>query len=50
MRLILPLPGAETLASEIADGLKAELGAVETRRFPDGESYVRLLMEVAAAT
>lgn len=47
MRLILPLPGAETLASEIADGLKAELGAVETRRFPDGESYVRLPPEVA---
>lgn len=47
MRLILPLPGAETLASEIADGQKAELGAVETRRFPDGESYVRLPTEVA---
>ncbi|MBI5941022.1 MAG: ribose-phosphate pyrophosphokinase [Caulobacterales bacterium] len=47
MRLILPLPGAEALASEIAAGLSAELGAVETRRFPDGESYVRLPMEVA---
>ena len=47
MRLILPLPGAEALASEIATGLKAELGAVETRRFPDGESYVRLPAEIA---
>ncbi|MDP1630235.1 MAG: ribose-phosphate pyrophosphokinase [Caulobacter sp.] len=42
MRLILPLPGAEALASEIAAGLDADLGAVETRRFPDGEAYVRL--------
>lgn len=47
MRLILPLPGAEALASEMADGLKAELGAVESRRFPDGESYVRLPAEIA---
>lgn len=47
MRLILPLPGAEALATEIAAGLPAELAAVETRRFPDGESYVRLPPEVA---
>jgi ribose-phosphate pyrophosphokinase len=47
MRLILPLPGAEALASSLARGLNAELGTVETRRFPDGESYVRLPTEVA---
>ncbi|HRD45162.1 MAG TPA: ribose-phosphate pyrophosphokinase [Caulobacter sp.] len=47
MRLILPMPGAEALAAEIAAGLPAELATVETRRFPDGESYVRLPPEVA---
>lgn len=47
MRLILPMPGAEALASEIADGLRTELTTVEARRFPDGESYVRLPPEVA---
>lgn len=47
MRLILPLPGAEALASEIAAGLGAGLASLETRRFPDGESYVRLTSDVA---
>jgi ribose-phosphate pyrophosphokinase len=47
MQLILPLPGAEALASEIVAGLGAELGAIETRRFPDGESYVRLSTDPA---
>lgn len=46
MRLILPMPGAEALAAEIADAPGAELAAVETRRFPDGESYVRLPREI----
>ncbi|CAM3586548.1 Ribose-phosphate pyrophosphokinase [Bordetella sputigena] len=41
-RLILPLPGNEALATRLAAQCGGELGAVETRRFPDGESYVRL--------
>ena len=41
-RLILPLPGNEPSAAQLADALGAELGAIETRHFPDGESYVRL--------
>ncbi|OZI20466.1 phosphoribosylpyrophosphate synthetase [Bordetella genomosp. 9] len=41
-RLILPLPGNEAFATRLAALCRAELGAVETRRFPDGESYVRL--------
>jgi len=44
--LILPLPGNEALARDLADGLGAELGVLETRRFPDGESYVRLRSNV----
>ncbi|EPM0509528.1 MULTISPECIES: hypothetical protein [Gammaproteobacteria] len=41
-RLILPLPGNEVFASELARQSRGELGTVETRRFPDGETYVRL--------
>lgn len=41
-RLILPLPGNETFASALAGHCGAELGRLEARRFPDGESYVRL--------
>jgi ribose-phosphate pyrophosphokinase len=44
--IVLPLPGNERLASALASGLGAELGGLETRRFPDGESYVRLLSGV----
>jgi ribose-phosphate pyrophosphokinase len=41
-RLILPLPGNEGFATRLAALCKGEPGSVETRRFPDGESYVRL--------
>ncbi len=41
-RLILPLPGNEAFAAQLAEATGAELGRIETRRFPDGESYVRL--------
>ncbi|GAB3398581.1 ribose-phosphate pyrophosphokinase [Massilia agilis] len=41
-RLILPLPGNEAFAAALASATDAELGRLETRQFPDGESYVRL--------
>jgi ribose-phosphate pyrophosphokinase len=44
--LILPLPGNEPLAADLASRLGAELGQLETRRFPDGESYVRIRSDV----
>jgi ribose-phosphate pyrophosphokinase len=44
--LILPLPGNEALAKDIAGRLSADLAELETRRFPDGESYVRLRSDV----
>ena len=47
MRVILPLPGNEAFAQALAEAGGFELGALETRRFPDGESYVRLLSDVA---
>ncbi len=46
MRLILPLPGNETFAQRLANAGGWELGVLEVRRFPDGESYVRLLSDV----
>jgi ribose-phosphate pyrophosphokinase len=44
--LILPLPGNEALAKDMAGPLGADLAELETRRFPDGESYVRVRSEV----
>ncbi|MCO3020372.1 ribose-phosphate pyrophosphokinase [Pseudomonas aeruginosa] len=46
-RLILPLPGNELFARQLATAGGWELGALETRQFPDGESYVRIAAEVA---
>ena len=46
-QLILPLPGNETFARRLADEGRWELGSLETRNFPDGESYVRILSDVA---
>lgn len=46
-RLILPLPGNEEFARRLADQGGWELGVLEARQFPDGESYIRLLSDVA---
>ncbi|MFN4282460.1 MAG: ribose-phosphate pyrophosphokinase [Alphaproteobacteria bacterium] len=47
VRLILPMPGNESFARQLAEAGGWELGAIETRRFPDGETYVRILSDVA---
>jgi ribose-phosphate pyrophosphokinase len=47
--LVLPAPSAEAAAAALARHLQAPLGAVESRRFPDGESYLRLASEVRDA-
>lgn len=44
--IVLALPGNEKLAGEIAAHAGFELGALETRRFPDGETYLRLQSDV----
>ena len=44
--LLFSVPGNETLSAALARELDAESGAVEIRRFPDGESYVRILSQV----
>ena len=41
-RLTLALPGNEDFARRLAQTYGGDVGRIETRRFPDGESYVRL--------
>jgi ribose-phosphate pyrophosphokinase len=40
--LLLPFPASEDAARALAGELDAEVGALVVRRFPDGESYVRI--------
>jgi len=40
--VILALPGNEQLAAGLAAKLQTEVGRMTVRRFPDGESYVRI--------
>lgn len=41
--IVLPLPGNEAMAQRVAASGDFELGHIETRRFPDGETYLRHL-------
>ena len=45
--IILPAPGAEQAAADLAAHLHVPVGRVEARRFPDGESYLRLHGDLA---
>lgn len=40
--LLFPLPGNEALAASLGAALPAEVGVLTVRRFPDGETYVRV--------
>ena len=42
MTLFLGMPGNDELAEELAELTASECGFIETRRFPDAESYVRI--------
>lgn len=44
--ILFALPGNEELAKALAGKLKAEMGEATIRRFPDGESYVRIHSDV----
>ena len=41
--LIIALPGNERLASDLAAAVDGELGQIEMREFPDGETYLRFV-------
>lgn len=45
----MPAAGADAAAAALAASLDASLGAVESRRFPDGETYLRLKDAVEGA-
>jgi ribose-phosphate pyrophosphokinase len=49
-KLIAALPGNEPLTHALAEALEAEEIQLEHRRFPDGESYVRLHADVTGAS
>jgi ribose-phosphate pyrophosphokinase len=40
--LVIPLPGNDALATSFSQEIGGELGSLETRAFPDGETYLRL--------
>jgi len=44
--VIFSFPGNEVIAELISHGMHAELGKFTISKFPDGESYVRILSEV----
>jgi len=48
-RCVLALPGAEAAAGRLATCLAALLGRIESRRFPDGETYLRVATSVAGS-
>lgn len=45
-RMIIAMPGNEAMAAALASHCGATVGAIELRRFPDGESYVRFTQEL----
>lgn len=46
--LLIALPGNERLATDLATALDYELGQIETRQFPDGETYLRFIANPTA--
>ncbi len=47
---VIALPGAQALAERLAQETGARLLGLESRRFPDGECYLRVLDEVAGCS
>lgn len=45
--IIFALPGSEGLAETLSMALHADQGVLECRQFPDGETYLRVMSDVA---
>ena len=45
--MLLAMPGNEAMAESLSGPLEADLGILEQRRFPDGESHVRVKSPVS---
>lgn len=43
--ILVALPGAETFTERLAQAGAFKVGSIETRRFPDGERYLRFLFD-----
>lgn len=48
-RLVMAMPGNEAFAARLAESMDTAQARLEWRRFPDGESYVRLADDVKGA-
>ncbi|MDP1932997.1 MAG: ribose-phosphate diphosphokinase [Gammaproteobacteria bacterium] len=48
-RILIVMPGQEALGSSLLARTDFQAGVIELRRFPDGESYVRVLSDVRNA-
>jgi ribose-phosphate pyrophosphokinase len=46
--LLVAMPGNEQLATDLAATLNYEIGQIETRQFPDGETYLRFITSPTA--
>lgn len=46
--LFIAMPGNEAMTARLAALCQGEVGILETRNFPDGESYLRFAIDVAA--
>lgn len=44
--ILFPMPGNEAFAMHLDRAISCEVGQMEIRHFPDGESYIRLLSQV----
>ena len=45
--VLFALPGSEALAQPLFAALDAEVGTIEHRQFPDGETYLRVVNDVS---
>ena len=45
--VLFALPGREALAQPLFAALDAEVGTIEHRQFPDGETYLRVVNDVS---
>src|SRR5262249_44134452 len=47
MTLLVAMPGNEAMTQWLATMLTAEVGEIEVRAFPDGESYLRFMSDLS---
>lgn len=45
-KIVIAYHGNEFIAASLTDGLKCSHGEIEMRKFPDGETYLRLITDV----